>query len=101
MDMLALEGFDFRPDTGTIVKDDLTPYIIRQKINAALQENVPWRAYQLLDTYLGKLDRGSGDWFADGSPGNILREESVRNYQCGQPGSEGQHAADALSGRRP
>ena len=75
MDMLALEGFDFRPDTGTIVKDDLTPYIIRQKINAALRENVPWRAYQLLDTYLGKLDKGSGDWFADGSPGNILQEE--------------------------
>jgi alpha-glucosidase (family GH31 glycosyl hydrolase) len=77
MDMLALEGFDFRPDTGTILKDDLTPYIIRQKVNGALRENAPWRAYRLLDTYLGKLDKGSRNWFADGSPGNIRQEEWV------------------------
>jgi alpha-glucosidase (family GH31 glycosyl hydrolase) len=75
MDLLALEGFDFLPGTGTIVKDNLTPCVIRQKINAALRENAAWRACQLLDSYMSRLDQASRDWFADGSPGNILKDE--------------------------
>jgi alpha-glucosidase (family GH31 glycosyl hydrolase) len=75
MDLLALEGFDFLPGTGTIVKDNLTPCVIRQKINAALREGAAWRACQLLDTYMSRLDQASRDWYADGSPGDILKDE--------------------------
>ena len=75
MDLLALEGFDFLPSTGTIAKENLTPCVIRQKINAALREGAEWRACQLLDTYMSRLDQASRDWYADGSPGDILEDE--------------------------
>jgi alpha-glucosidase (family GH31 glycosyl hydrolase) len=75
VDLLALEGFNFLPDTGTIVKEDMTPSVLRRNINITLRENDLPRAYQLLDIYLDKLDKASRHWFADGSPGNILEEE--------------------------
>ncbi len=43
-------------------------------MNAALQKNDPEQAYQLLDTYLSQLDKMSRWWYADGSPGNILKD---------------------------
>ena len=72
IDVLTLEGFTFLPATGSIVKDNMTPAIVRQAINAALRSNEPGLACRSLDTYLRKLDTASRDWFADGSPGNIL-----------------------------
>lgn len=75
MDVLALEGFDFLPDTGTIAEENLTPCMIRQKINFALREGAAWRACQLLDTYMSKLDQVSRAWYADGTPGDILKDE--------------------------
>src|SRR5262249_48364317 len=75
VDLLAREGFDFLPDTGTTVKENLTPCLARQKINSALRNKAPSQACLLLDTYLEKLDQASRNWFADGSPGNILKDE--------------------------
>jgi alpha-glucosidase (family GH31 glycosyl hydrolase) len=77
IDLLTLEGFLFVPATGSIIKEDMTPANFRQTINAALRSNEPARACQLLDVYLRKLDTTSRDWFADGSPGDILKEEWV------------------------
>ena len=43
-------------------------------MNAALQKNDLEQACQLLDTYLGQLDKMSRWWYADGSPGDILTD---------------------------
>ena len=75
LDLLTLEGFNFSRDTGTIATEDMTPAFFRQEINIALQEERSEQACQLLDTYLGRLRKVSSDWFADGSPGNILEHE--------------------------
>jgi alpha-glucosidase (family GH31 glycosyl hydrolase) len=75
VDLLALEGFNFLPGTGTIVNENMTPSVLRRNINYSLRESNLLRAYQLLDGYLDKLAKASRDWFADGSPGNILKQE--------------------------
>ena len=75
IDLLTLEGFSYRPRTGTIAQSDMTPSILRQEINAALREGAPELACQALDTYLRKLDQVSRAWFAESSPGDILNEE--------------------------
>lgn len=74
-DLLTLEGFNFRVSTGSIVEQDLLPFVIRHKVNAALRKDEQKDAYQLLDDYLGQLDKVSRKWFADGSPGDILKNE--------------------------
>ena len=74
-DLLLLEGFNFRPTSGSIVKQDLTPSVLRHTINAVLRQNDKTKAHQLLDAYLNKLDEASKDWFADGSPGDISKDE--------------------------
>jgi alpha-glucosidase (family GH31 glycosyl hydrolase) len=76
MDLMMLEGFTPLPGAWqSLLKDDLSLALVRQEVNAALQINDPEQAYRLLDTYLGKLDKVSRWWYADGSPGNILGEE--------------------------
>lgn len=75
VDLLALEGFNFLPGTGTIVEENMTPSVLRRNINYTLRGNNLIRAYQLLDDYLHRLAKASKDWFADGSPGNISQKE--------------------------
>ena len=75
MDLLMLEGFTPLPRAWGILKNNLTLALWRQRVNAALQRDDPQRACQILDMYLGLLDQMSRWWFADGSPGDIRKEE--------------------------
>ena len=75
MDLMMLEGFTPLPRAWGILKNDLTLAFFRQRMNAAFQKNDLGRASQLLDTYLSQLDKMSRWWYADGSPGDILKEE--------------------------
>jgi alpha-glucosidase (family GH31 glycosyl hydrolase) len=75
VDLLALEGFNFRYAGGSIVKENMMLLTTRGKVNAALQKNDLPKAWHLLDDYLGQLDQVSRDWFADGSPGDLLAAE--------------------------
>jgi len=75
MDLMTLEGFTPLPRAWGILTDDLTLTFFRQKMNAAFQKNDLGRACRALDTYLSQLDKMSRWWYADGSPGNILKEE--------------------------
>ncbi len=52
----------------------MTLAFFRQKVNAAFQKNDLGQACQLLDTYLSQLDKMSRWWYADGSPGDILKD---------------------------
>jgi alpha-glucosidase (family GH31 glycosyl hydrolase) len=75
MDLMTLEGFTPLPRAWGISKHNLTLTVFRQRMNAAFQENNPGQAYQLLDSYLSRLDKMSRWWYADGSPGDILKQE--------------------------
>ena len=76
MNLMMLEGFTPLPGAWeSLLNDNLSLALIRQRVNAILQKNDPEQAHQLLDTYLSKLDKVSRRWYADGSPGNILEEE--------------------------
>ena len=75
MDLLTLEGFTPLPRAWGILTNNLTLTFFRQRMNAAFQKNDLGRACQLLDTYLSQLDKMSRWWYADGSPGDILKEE--------------------------
>lgn len=75
MDLLTVEGFNFRPGTGAIVTNEMEPYILRRGINRALRTKGALSACALLDAYLKELDYVSKRWFADGSPGDILRDQ--------------------------
>jgi alpha-glucosidase (family GH31 glycosyl hydrolase) len=70
-DLLALEGFNFRVDRGSIVTRDLSPFEIRRRINDALQKGRAASAWRMLDSYLHQVDLVSQKWFADGSPADI------------------------------
>ena len=75
MDLLTIEGFNFRPGGGGIVPQEMTPSTLRHNINAALLNTNTAHACQLLDAYLKKLDKASRQWFADGSPGDISQND--------------------------
>jgi alpha-glucosidase (family GH31 glycosyl hydrolase) len=75
MDLMTLEGFVPYPRAWGVLKSDMTLALIRQRVNAALQKNNPDQACQFLDTYLSQLDKMSRWWYADGSPGDILKDE--------------------------
>ena len=74
-DLMTLEGFTGLPRAWSATLDNLQPYVWRRDINAALRANDLGRACQVLDTFLGKLDRVSRWWYADGSPGDIRESE--------------------------
>ncbi|MGB6745112.1 MAG: hypothetical protein WBE38_15805, partial [Terracidiphilus sp.] len=74
MDLMTQEGFTPLPGSWGILKNDLALAYIRQKVNAAFQKNDLGQACQLLDTYLSQLDKMSRWWYADGSPGDILKD---------------------------
>ena len=75
MDLMMLEGFTPLPGAwDSLLKNNLTLALLRQKVNAALQKNDPGQACQLLDTYLSQLDTMSRWWYSDGSPGDILQD---------------------------
>ena len=73
IDLMTLEGFNFRLGRGSIVTSDLSPHEIRRRVNSALQKGDHEAAWRLLDGYLHQLDRVSRKWFADGSPADIER----------------------------
>ncbi len=75
MDLMTLEGFTPLPRAWGILTYDLTLTCLRQRINAALQKNGLQQACQILDTYLSHLDTTSRWWYADGSPGDIRKDE--------------------------
>ena len=75
INLLTLEGFNFRASGGGAVPGDMTPYILRRNINLALHSTNSIHACQLLDNYLNKLDKASRNWFADSSPADILKDE--------------------------
>lgn len=75
MDLLTLEGFNFRPATGAIVTNEMETYVVRRKINTTLRSKGVLPACQLLDAYLKELDNVSRKWFADGSPGDISQDQ--------------------------
>jgi alpha-glucosidase (family GH31 glycosyl hydrolase) len=75
MDLMTLEGFTPLPRAWGVLPVDLTLAYLRQRINAAFQKNDSARAYQTLDTYLSHLSKMSEWWYADGSPGDIRKDE--------------------------
>jgi alpha-glucosidase (family GH31 glycosyl hydrolase) len=75
MDLMTLEGFTPLPRAWGILKNNRTLALCRQRVNAAFQKNDVEQACQLMDAYLGQLDKMSRWWYADGSPGDILKEE--------------------------
>jgi alpha-glucosidase (family GH31 glycosyl hydrolase) len=75
MDLMTLEGFTPLPLAQGVWTNDLRLALIRQKVNAAFQKNDLPQAYQLVDTYLSEFDKTSRWWYADGSPGDILKDE--------------------------
>jgi alpha-glucosidase (family GH31 glycosyl hydrolase) len=80
VDLVSQEGLVLYPRAWTdprgwdMLKGDMTLSLTRQKVNAALQKNDPGQAYQLLDTYLSEFDKLSRWWYADGTPGDILKD---------------------------
>jgi len=74
LDLMTQEGFVPYPRAWGILKNDMTLARIRQRVNAAFQKNDLGQACQILDTYLSELDKMSGWWYADGSPGDILKD---------------------------
>jgi len=75
IDLLTLEGFNFHPGGGGIVPHEMAPNNLRRNLNAALRSEGVLAGSQLLEAYLKKLDHVSKQWFADGSPGDILQAE--------------------------
>jgi alpha-glucosidase (family GH31 glycosyl hydrolase) len=71
MDLLTLEGFNFSPGSGSIVKQSMKPVAIRHRINTDLQKGHILQACLTLDDWLHRLDSVSRQWFADGTPGDI------------------------------
>jgi alpha-glucosidase (family GH31 glycosyl hydrolase) len=74
MDLMTQEGFTPLPRSWGNIENDLTLAYIRQKVNVAFQKDDFGHACILLDTYLSQLDRMSRWWYADGSPGNTLKD---------------------------
>lgn len=85
-DLLELEGFNFRLGRGSLVTSDLSPCDVRSEINGALLTGDATAAWRLLDTYLHQLDHVSRQWFADGSPGDILKWTPVSHVTGVQKG---------------
>jgi len=75
MDLMMQEGFTPLPKAWGILPVDLTLTSFRQKVNTALQKNDQIGACKSLDTYLSQMDKMSRWWYADGSPGDILKDE--------------------------
>jgi alpha-glucosidase (family GH31 glycosyl hydrolase) len=75
MDLMMQEGFTPLPRAWGILKYDLTLAFFRQKVNAALQKSDVEQACQLLDAYLSEMDKMSRWWYADGSPGDLLKDD--------------------------
>lgn len=75
LDLLEVEGFTFLPNNSSDVKEKLTPATLRQQVNTALRKKDPGQACRLLDAYAATLDAASRKWFADGSPGNVRKQE--------------------------
>lgn len=74
-DLMTLEGFTGLPRAWSATLDNLQPYVWRRQINAALRANDLNGACRVLDSFLGKLDKVSRWWYADSSPGDILKDE--------------------------
>ena len=74
-DLLTAEGFCFLHNGASATMPDMWVDIPRKKINAYLRTHNMAGACKVLDDYLGQLDKISREWFADGTPGDILQTE--------------------------
>jgi alpha-glucosidase (family GH31 glycosyl hydrolase) len=74
-DLMILEGFTGLPRASSATFPDLQPYVVRRAVNMALRQNEPAQACRALDVFLGNLNKVSRWWYADGSPGDILKSE--------------------------
>lgn len=88
LDLLLLEGFNVRKETGSPIEQTMHPYLTRRAVNQALRAGRIEAACDSLDAYLSRLNKASRNWFADGSPGNIRADgwqpfmlQSVRSQQ--------------------
>ncbi len=83
-DLLTLEGFNFRVESGSPVeaamiapsgeyqtRGALRVTDVRREVNLALRSNDVQAAATRLDEFLRRLDAASRRWFADESPGNL------------------------------
>lgn len=75
MDLMMQEGFTPLPRAWGDVPVDLTLAYLRQRVNAALARNDVQGACAAFDTWLKPMDSMSRWWYADGSPGDILKSE--------------------------
>jgi alpha-glucosidase (family GH31 glycosyl hydrolase) len=102
IDLLDLEGFCFRPASGSIAEENVSPSLARWRVNGALRGNDPAKAYRLLDAYLRDLDAVSRRWFADGSPGNIRADQwQALSQMEGVEEQAGVVTLHCLAGTRP
>jgi alpha-glucosidase (family GH31 glycosyl hydrolase) len=74
MDLMTGEGFQPLPRAWGDVTNNLILALWRQKVNLALEQNDTTKACQILDSYLSQLDTMSRWWYADSSPGDILKD---------------------------
>ncbi len=81
-DLLTLEDFNFNPTSGSLAEEDLSPHLIRGRVNKALRGKETVRACRLLNSYLAQLDKISRKWFADGTPGDIAQDDWKAISEC-------------------
>ena len=74
MDLMTGEGFQPLPRAWGMLTNNLILALWRQKVNLALEQNDTNKACQILDSYLSQLDTMSRWWYADGSPGDMLKD---------------------------
>jgi alpha-glucosidase (family GH31 glycosyl hydrolase) len=75
VNMMELEGFNFGSTRGSLPEKDMYLSQARGDINRELMKSDVDNACRMTDDYLRKLDRVTRQWYADGSPGNILLAE--------------------------
>ncbi len=75
IDLLLLEGFNFRKEAGTPMAESLLPHLFRRNINSMLRKGQVNAACDSLDAYLSKLNMASRNWYADESAGNIRADQ--------------------------
>jgi alpha-glucosidase (family GH31 glycosyl hydrolase) len=73
--LMELEGFNFGSTRGSLPEEDMYLFQERKDVNRELLKNDIDKTCRLADDYLKKLDKVSRQWFADGSPANILLQE--------------------------
>ena len=76
-DMMILEGYGFASFIGIWDPsgENYYPWDARRAVNIALANDNMTEACRVMDVFLKRMDQHSRKWFADGSPGDIRKEE--------------------------